>query len=189
VETEKTLSRALALEPARSKERARGDGLIHQGLMYSEHVHYVEQLRRYHAAFPPEHVLVLIYDDFRVDNEGTVRRVLRFLDVDDTATIEPIEANPSVRVRSPRLNELVRSVYMGDSAATRTIKASIKALTPQRLRHEALAVQRRAQHGTPDAPDERLMLEMRRRFKPEVVALSEYLDRDLVMLWDYGRIG
>ena len=32
------------------------------------------------------------------------------------------------------------------------------------------------------------MLELRRRFAPEVVALSEYLDRDLVSLWGYDRL-
>jgi hypothetical protein len=32
------------------------------------------------------------------------------------------------------------------------------------------------------------MLELRRRFKGEVVALSEYLGRDLVTLWGYDSI-
>jgi hypothetical protein len=32
------------------------------------------------------------------------------------------------------------------------------------------------------------MIELRRRFKPEVVALSEYLNRDLVSLWGYDKI-
>jgi hypothetical protein len=31
------------------------------------------------------------------------------------------------------------------------------------------------------------MIELRHRFKPEVVALSEYLQRDLVSLWGYDR--
>ena len=35
--------------------------------------------------------------------------------------------------------------------------------------------------------DERLMAELRQCFKPEVVALSEYLGRDLVTLWGYDR--
>ena len=30
---------------------------------------------------------------------------------------------------------------------------------------------------------------LRRRFKPEVEAVSEYLDRDLVSLWGYDRLG
>src|ERR1700730_6426615 len=50
-------------------------------LRYSDHIHYVEQLQRFHAAFGREQVLVLIYDDFRRDNEATVRGVLRFLEV------------------------------------------------------------------------------------------------------------
>jgi hypothetical protein len=33
------------------------------------------------------------------------------------------------------------------------------------------------------------MLALRRRFKPEVVALGEYLDRDLVTLWGYDANG
>jgi hypothetical protein len=32
------------------------------------------------------------------------------------------------------------------------------------------------------------MLELRRRFKPEVTALSEYLGRDLVALWGYDHL-
>jgi hypothetical protein len=33
------------------------------------------------------------------------------------------------------------------------------------------------------------MLELRRRFKPEVAALSEHLSRDLVTLWGYDSLG
>ena len=50
-----------------------------QLLQYSEHVRYVEQLRRYHEVFASEQVLVLIYDDFRADNDATARRVLELL--------------------------------------------------------------------------------------------------------------
>jgi len=47
----------------------------------------------------------------------------------------------------------------------------------------------RAVYRTPSAPDEQFMLELRRRFKGEVLALSEYLDRDLVALWGYDGLG
>jgi hypothetical protein len=191
VETEKDLRKAIVLEEQRrDKDRARPEkerGAIPPGLRYS--VEYVEQLQRYHAVFRPEQVLVLIYDDFRADNEVTLRRVLRFLEVDETAPIELTEANPSVRVRSPRAYELVRSLYLGRSPATRLAKTTIKALTPQRLRRDGLgAVQQRVMYGKPRAPDEELMLELRRRYKGEVVALSEYLDRDLVTLWGYDSV-
>src|SRR5664280_480383 len=190
VETETDLRKAVGLEELRRQgEALPGDSTRPQALLYSDHVRYVEQLRRYHAIFPPEQVLVLIYEDFRRDNESTVRTVLRFLDVDDTSPIEVMEWNPTVRVRSPRLYGLVRSLYLGRGPAARAAKAGIKALTPRQVRHDALALQRRVQWGKPLPPDEELMLELRRRFKGEVVALSEYLDRDLVTFWGYDNIG
>jgi len=33
------------------------------------------------------------------------------------------------------------------------------------------------------------MLELRKRFKPEVEALSDYLGRDLVAQWGYDSLG
>jgi Sulfotransferase domain len=182
VETEKDLRRAMARE-----ERMRERKPI---LWYSmERMQYVEQLRRYRALFGPEQVLVLIYDDFRADNEATVRRVLRFLDVEETGPIAFTEANQTVLVRSPRMYELQRSLYLGRGPAARIAKAGIKALTSQRLRHEGLRTLRsRVIYGKPQPADEALMLELRRRFKGEVVALSEYLDRDFVSLWGYDRI-
>ncbi len=92
----------------------------------------MEQLRRYHAVFPREQMLVLIYDDFRADNEATVRRVLRFLDVDDTVPISAREANPTVRPRSQRLNEVVHAVSVGRGPASLAVKGAIKAVTPPR---------------------------------------------------------
>jgi len=189
-ETETDLRKAIALEEMRRQGKAiPRDAIRPQELLYSEHVRYVEQLRRYHAVFPPEHVLVLIYDDFRRDNEATVRQVLRFLEVDDTAPIEVTEVNQTVRVRSLRLYELVRLLSLGRGPVSRVAKAGIKALTPRRLRLQALRTTReRVLYSNPPAPDEELMLELRRRFKGEVVALSEYLDRDLVTLWGYDSV-
>jgi hypothetical protein len=159
--------------------------------MYSpERVEYVEQLRRYHAVFPRERVLVLIYDDFRRDNEATIRDVLRFLEVDDGRTVEVTDANPTVRIRSPKMHEMVRSLYLGRGRVGGGARAAIKAVTPQRLRREGLgAVRRGVIYGEPEPVDEELMLELRRRSKPDVEALSEYLGRDLVTLWGYDRIG
>jgi hypothetical protein len=190
VETETDLGKAIALSEVRRQAKESSQAPIQQALVYTDHVRYVEQLRRYHAEFPPEQVLVLIYDDFRSDNEGTVRRVLRFLDVDDSVAIEVMQANPTVRVRSPRMYELVRSLYLGEGRLGRAAKAAIKALTPKRLRRKAhTTVRRRVLFGQPREADEELMLALRRRFKGEVQALSEYLDRDLVTLWGYDANG
>jgi hypothetical protein len=189
-ETETNFRKALALEDARRRGQAIPAGAIRpQELLYSEHVRYVEQLRRYHDVFGAEQVLVLIYEDFRADNEAVARRVLRFLEVDDTGPIEQVEPNATVRVRSRRLYDLVRAVYLGQGPAAKAAKTAIKALTPRQLRRDAhVTVRRRVLFGSPQPPDEALMTELRHRFKAEVVALSEYLDRDLVKLWGYDRL-
>jgi hypothetical protein len=191
VETENDLRKALSLEDARrAGRRVPRHSYWPQALLYSDHVRYVEQLRRYHALFPPEQMHVLIYDDFRRDNKEIVREVLRFLEVDDLSPIEVIEANPTVRARSQRLHHLVNATSVGHGPISRGVKSVVKALTSRRLRRRALQVaQRRVVFGDPGPPDESLMLELRRRFKPEVVALSEYLDRDLVTLWGYHDVG
>jgi Sulfotransferase domain len=191
IEDQNDLRRALALEPERRQGRSMPKRFhMPQLLMYSEHVRYVEQLRRYHAVFPPEQVLVLIYDDFRADNEATVRRVLRFLEVDDAGPIEPIEANRSVHVRSVRLNEMMRSLYFGRGPAWRTLKRLVKASTPQRVRRDALAgVHRRVVYSRGKVADEQLTRELRQRFAPEVRALGDYLGRDMMSLWGYDSVG
>ncbi|MGA2164554.1 MAG: sulfotransferase [Solirubrobacteraceae bacterium] len=191
IESERSLRRALALEPARRQGRQIPRRSPRpQALLYSERVRYVEQLRRYRAVFAEEQLLVLIYDDFRAANEATVGRVLRFLEVDPTVQLEPSEVNPTVGMRSQRLDQLVHTLTVGDSTLARAARAPVKALAPRRLRHAALhAVRRRFVVGAPPPPDEALMLELRRRFAPEVEALSEYLNHDLVTLWGYDRLG
>jgi hypothetical protein len=192
-ETERDLRKAMALEEAR--RQGKRIPLLSQapsGLLYSDHVRYVEQLRRYHAVFPPEQVLVLIYDDFRADNEGTVRQVLRFLEVDDTVPIPKIEFET---LRTPRfqwLDQLSRAISIArrHNAPLGAIARTLDALTPTRLqRSDALgSLRRRIRYTDAPPPDEEFMLELRRRFKPEVEAVSDYLGRDLVKLWGYDSL-
>ncbi len=191
VETERDLRKALSLEePRRQGRHIPRRSYWPKALAYSEHARYVEQLRRYHELFGREQTLVLIYDDFRRDNEAAVRAVLRFLEVDDTLPIETMEANPTVQVRSQPLHDLVHAVSVGRGPMSVAVKRAVKAVTPAGVRRAALrAAQTRFVYGEPQPPDERLMSELRRRFKPEVVALSEYLGRDLVTLWGYDRLG
>ena len=164
-----------------------------QALLYSEHVQYVDQLRRYHGAFPSEQILVLIYDDFRRDNDGTVRQVQRFLGIDDSLPIEAVKANPSVSIRARRLHRMSRSIHLAQGPTAKTAKSAVNALVPRRPRQALFRPIRRRfrRHvllAEPDQPDETLMLELRRRFKHEVVSLSEYLGRDLVTLWGYDEL-
>jgi len=189
-ESESDLRTALSLEGERRQGRSvPRDCARPAALYYSEHTRYVEQLRRYHEAFPREQVLVLIYDEFRAENADTVRSVLRFLGVDDTGAIEPTDANPTVRLRSRQIDDVVTSMTAGRGPVLRAVSAPVKTLVPARMRRRALRVaRRRLVYGAPRPLDPAATGELKRRFKGEVAALSEYLDRDLVNLWGYDGI-
>jgi hypothetical protein len=192
VETEPSLRRALELEPERRAGRSiPPTSHVPATLLYSDHVRYVEQLRRFEERFPRDQILVLIYDDFRSDNEGAVRQVLRFLGLDETVPVAAVETETLGSVRSPRMHRLARRLRMAErnpDAAGGPARALAAAL-PSALRGERTrALWRRAVYGRPPEPDEELMVELRRRYKPEVEALSEHLGRDLVALWGYDRL-
>ncbi|HLM84791.1 MAG TPA: sulfotransferase [Solirubrobacteraceae bacterium] len=190
-ESERDFAKAIELV----EERRQGRQLPHLArtpadLLYTDHVRYVEQLRRYHEHFPREQMLVLIYEDFQRDNEATVREVLRFLQVDDSVPVEAVRTGPSRDVRHPRLHVLVnlRRAALRNVKAAGAASRAFNSLTPAPLRGTLKSRWRRAAYDRPAPPDERFALELRRRLKPEVQALSEYLGRDLVGLWGYDQI-
>ncbi|HWX75541.1 MAG TPA: sulfotransferase, partial [Solirubrobacteraceae bacterium] len=192
IESKTDLRKALALEAARrSGRRIPFRSHLPQLLQYSDQVRYTDQLRRFYDRFPREQVLVLIYDDFRADNEGTVRKVLRFLEVDEEVPIANVEVKVTRRqVRSQLLDDLTYYLPRDDgSPLSRATKATVKALTWRSLRRGAVtAVRRRVVLGQLPPVDEAFMTELRERFRGEVVALSEYLGRDLVSLWGYDSL-
>jgi Sulfotransferase family len=186
-ESEKDLRRAIALEDARRQGRKiPRNAHWPQALMYTDRVRYVEQLRRFHEAFGADQVLALIYDDFRADNEATLRRVLSFLEVDDSVSLEATEANPTVAVRSIRLDGMMRSMRAARGPVSRALKGTVKGLTTGAMRRNVLyPFRRRLLYGEPPALDPALEQELRDRFQGEVAALGEYLNRDLLALWGY----
>jgi Sulfotransferase family len=192
IESKTDLRRALSLEAARRRgKRIPFRSHLPQLLQYSEQVRYVEQLRRYHAHFPREHVRVLIYDDFRDDNDAVVRGVLSFLGADDTQPIEKAEVKVTRRyVRSQLVDDATYWLPRGEGGVpARIAKTAIKAITSRGQRRGAVRMlRRRMVLGEPPPADDALTHELRARYKPEVTALSEYLGRDLVTLWGYDGV-
>jgi Sulfotransferase family len=182
-ETETSLSKAMSLEADRREGRhVPRTAPRPQVLQYSEHVRYVEKLRRFEERFPDGHVQVLIYDDLWGDTQAVVRQVLRFLEVDDDYPIQRVSTNVTRRaVRSPRLKAALESVasWRGPPRAGRA---------EQLLRRAVRAARRRTVMGDAPTMDEQFALGLRRRFKSEVVALSAHLGRDLVGLWGYDGV-
>jgi Sulfotransferase family len=190
-ETEKDFARALRLEPARRDGRKIPRfSQSPEALIYSDHVRYVEQLRRYHDAFSRENVLVLVYDDFRRENERTIREVLRFLEVDEKAPIDVAvtETLPGIRFQS--LHQLDRAMKMArrNPDARSPLLHLLNTLPGVNRRVGHSRAWHRVVYRDAERPDQQTMRELRRQFKPNVVALSEYLGRDFVALWGYDEL-
>lgn len=190
LENERSLQKAVALEA----DRARGRHVPRrsyrpQMLQYSRHVRYVEQLSRYHAVLPSDQILTLIYDDYRGDNETTLRLVFEFLGVDVSVPFVPVEANPAVALRSQLLDDAVHRFSVGRGPVSKVLKTGIKAGVGQSARRRLLQfVQSRVVQAPVPPVDDDLMAELRVWLKPEVEHFSEYLGRDLVKLWRYDDV-
>ncbi len=192
VESEKDFQRAMSLEDARRRGERLPRGCRRQSwLLYSDHVRYVEQLRRFREVFGEERVLVLVYEEYRRENDAVVREVLRFLEVDDSVAVEQLETRPLKDVRVRRLHQLTGALQEArrNPAAANPALRALDATIPGAVREALGSHWRRLIYRPRAEPAEAFMLELRRRFKPEVEALSEYLDRDLVSAWGYDRIG
>jgi hypothetical protein len=190
VEPVADLRAALALEPARREGREMPpDCPRPAALLYSNSVRYADQLKRFHEAFPPEQVLVVIYEDFRSENQATMERVLKFVGVEDLDALEVFDAHPSVRVRSTKAHGMLRATLLGQGRAARLVKSAVMPVTTRRFRHRAFRfVRDNLVFGKPKAPDPELKLELQQRFREEVEAFGDYLGRDLVSLWGYENV-
>jgi hypothetical protein len=191
IEAETDFAKALALDDERrAGRRIPKYAFWPRSIIYSDQVRYVEQLRRYDTVFPRDQILVLIYEDYRRENDATLLRVLRFLGVDENHPLGVEQSNTtSRRVRSNRVNDLARMLNQGRGPISGALNTTIKTVAPSRARKKVLRpIYRRVLYGRPRPLDETLMLDLRRRFKPEVVALSEYLGRDMVKFWGYDAV-
>ncbi len=190
VESERSLRRALALEAERRARLEQG-GRSGARLMYAELVRYVDQLQRFERVLPREQLHVIVYEDFRADNSAVVRELLGFLGVEQDFEFQSYEVRrerKAVRLRRAHRTALAvqraRRRPDGSGAIARGLGALARA--PGATRLEGLA--RRLVFSVAPPLDEGLELELRRRFKPEVAALSEHLGRDMLARWGYDEL-
>ena len=184
-ETERDLGRAIGLEAERRAGRSLPAGcLIPEMLFYaSERLRYEEHFDRYAARFPTAQILPLLYEDFRADNPGTVRRVFEFLGVDPDFEPRFEDHNTGgAALRSRRLQALMRAATHGGGAAGRA-----RRLLPRGLRRRAAEIAYERVVFEPGAAVEpRLAAELRERARPHVEALGTRLGRDLPARWGYA---
>src|SRR5438270_8868768 len=113
-----------------------------------------------------------------------------FLGVDESYPVAIADLNPTRGVRSVRVGHLTHILKHGRGPVSGAINAAVKRVMSKDARKAFLwPLQRRLFYSPPKPADDEFMLELRKRFKPEVEALSDYLGRDLVAQWGYDSLG
>lgn len=166
---------ALAAEQDRKEGRrpARPEHSI-QHLFYRETAKYTDQINRYLDLFPADRVKVIIFDDFKSETARVYRDVCQFLDVDPTFQPTFRVVNENRKIRNRFLQELLEV----PGPALRRIG---RPLTPRWLRHKVMNELRQINSTT--EPRKPLDVDLRRalqaELRPEVMRLSQLLNRDL----------
>lgn len=158
-----------AEQDRRNGRRIPRDVQIVQQLFYRGIAGYSEQVERYFDVFGREHVLVILYDDFRRSVSDVYSQTLAFLGVDASYQPEFPVVNPNKRVRSRllrgALDALPRDRWYG------------QILVPAPLRWR-LARFNRVEQAREPLPA-KLRQELQAEFADETRRLSGLLGRDL----------
>ena len=120
---------------------------------------YDEQLEAYLAAFPREHILLLLFEEFVGDQQGTVDRVCDFIGV-SRLTLATGDSRKNAGFRYSPAMDMVRRLFPNDRAFANAI-SFVKRLVPRALRSSA----------------SRLVMQ-------DIPAMSEGLKQDLAVIFE-----
>jgi len=145
-------------------------------VLYSERVRYWQQLQRYLTLFPREQIKVVLFEDFRRDNEGTLADVLNFLGVEPAPAFHSREVNTNSAPRWPRLNR-----WLLAPALKQRLRQALSPAHYERLISIARLVLWQRAPAAPVAPA--LAAEIWEACHDEVEKLGHFLGRDLAVEW------
>ena len=182
-ENEPDFLTALSLESDRREEKVLSPRVTSPSyLYYSQRVQYHQQVKRYFDRFKPEQIKVIIFEEFKSANERIFREVLEFLQVNPDFTPEYGAVNVNKEVKFKSVNNLINSPL---------IKSITKNLLSQEFNEFVRdnIVERFLWHQAPKASiPESIKMQLMEQYRPEVIKISELLDRDLISEWGYDNL-
>ena len=179
-ENEPDFLTALSIEGDRREEKVLSPRVTSPSyLYYSQRVHYSQQVKRYCDRFKPEQIKVIIFEEFKSDNDRVFREVLEFLQVEPNFSPEYAAVNVNKEVKFEFVNNLINNPV---------VKSITKNLLSQEFNEFVRdnIVERFLWHQAPKASmPESIKMQLMEQYRPEVIKISELLDRDLVSEWGY----
>ena len=182
-ENEPDFLTALALESDRQQEKATSPRVTSPSyLYYSQRVNYYQQVKRYCDRFDSDRVKVVIFEEFKSDNERIFREILEFLEVDSSFTPEYAAVNVNKEVKFKAINNLVNSP-LAKSISKNLLSQEFNEFVRDNI------VEKFFWHQAPKTrmPDE-IKVKLMQQYQPEVTKISELLGIDLVTKWGYDNL-
>ena len=182
-ENEPDFLTALALESDRKQEKASSPRVTTPSyLYYSQRVQYYQQVKRYYDRFEPEQIKVVLFEEFKSDNERIYREILEFLGVDPNFTPEYGTVNANKEVKFKAINNLVNNPLL---------KNISKNLLSQEFNEfiRDNIVEKFLWHQAPKVSmPEDIRLELMQKYYPQVTQISDLIGVDLVAKWQYDKL-
>lgn len=185
----KDLKKALELENKRKKEKFIPPYTrLTERIFYSERIKYAKQLKRFLDVFPKEQIKVVIYEDFKKDNQKIMNELCDFLDI-KRIKIQRENVNLETDVRLMKL----RSFLLKNSI----LRKFAKIVMPIYFRKKIVNfINRITVKFAKKSLSCDFKKELMKKYKPEVVKLNKLLhehelieqDKDLVKFWGYGKV-
>ncbi|MEL6578294.1 MAG: sulfotransferase [Cyanobacteria bacterium J06621_12] len=151
-------------------------------LYYSQRVQYYQQVKRYCDRFSPQQVKVIVFEEFKSNNEAVFKEVLEFLAVDSNFTPEYAAVNVNKEVKFKSINSLINNPL---------VKSISKNLLSQEFNEFVRdnIVEKFLWHQAPKAKmPEEIKTQLMEQYRPEVVKISELLGLDLISKWGYDNL-
>jgi hypothetical protein len=182
-ENEADFEEALAKEPLRRQGKFTSSRVTSPSyLYYSDRVGYYQQVKRYYDIFDSSQIKVVLFEEFRAENEMVYREILEFLGVDCDFVPEYDSINLNKEVRFPALNNLVNNPIL-KNISKNLISQEFNEFIRDRI------VEKFLWHQAPKTKmPEETKIRLMQQYRDEVVSVGELIGVDLIQKWSYDRL-
>lgn len=182
-ENEPDFLTALALESDRKQEKVSSPRVTTPSyLYYSQRVQYYQQVKRYCDRFKPEQIKVIVFEEFKSNNEQVYQDILEFLGVNPSFTPEYGTVNANKEVKFKAVNDLVNNPLL---------KNISKNLLSQEFNEfiRDNIVEKFLWHQAPKTTmPEEIKIKLMQEYQTQVAQISELIDMDLASKWGYDNL-
>ncbi|WP_019507381.1 sulfotransferase [Pleurocapsa sp. PCC 7319] len=182
-ENEPDFLTALALETERKQGKYPSPRIMSPSfLYYSQRVQYYQQVKRFYDRFGSEQIKVIIYEDYKSENDRIYREILEFLGVETNFTPEYDSLNLNKEVKYKAINDLVNIPV---------VKNISKNLFSQQFNEFVRdnIVEKFLWHQVPKATmPEEIKTKLMQQYQPQVEQIADLIGVDLVTKWGYDTV-